>query len=245
MTVIVTCALLLLLALSVTVIVILWVCTSVPSGNFVTSWTPFLNLIVLVASSYVKKFGNPVTVVDLTPLPPGLSVVATFIEGHVLSNATKSQFCLSVGVWIVGFVTSLTSSGVITGSVVSSRYVTVALIVLFPNSAVLIVPTGVTDLTLLLPLLLIVTAAFKSSFVTAVFCSLVIFVPVGAYSSANLRTFTVTFTVSFDPSGYVTVTTPAFSPGPVVVLGVVAHVYVVPVGNPFLLILVPASGVPP
>ena len=122
---------------------------------------------------------------------------------------------------------------------------TVALIVLFPNSAVLIVPTGVTDLTLLLPLLLIVTAAFKSSFVTAVFCSLVIFVPVGAYSSANLRTFTVTFTVSFDPSGYVTVTTPAFSPGPVVVLGVVAHVYVVPVGNPFLLILVPASGVPP
>ena len=119
------------------------------------------------------------------------------------------------------------------------------MIVLFPNSAVLIVPTGVTDLTLLLPLLLIVTAAFKSSFVTAVFCSLVIFIPVGAYSSANLRTFTVTFTVSFDPSGYVTVTTPGFSPGPVVVLGVVAHVYVVPVGNPFLLILVPASGVPP
>ena len=245
MTVIVTCALLLLLALSVTVIVILWVCTSVPAGNFVTSWTPFLNLIVLVASSYVKKLGNPVTVVDLMPLPPGLSVAATLISGNVLSNAIKSQFCLSVGVWIVGFVTSLTSSGIVTESVVSSKYVTVALIVWFPNSAVLIVPTGVTDLTLLLPLLLIVTAAFKSSFVTAVFCSLVIFVPVGTYSSANLRTFTVTFTVSIESSGYVTVTTPALSPGPVVVLGVVAHVYLVPAGNPFLLILVPASGVTP
>ena len=121
MTVIVTCALLLLLALSVTVIVILWVCTFVPSGNFVTSWTPFLNLIVLVASSYVKKLGNPVTVVDLMPLPPGLSVAATLISGTVLSNAIKSQFCLSVGVWIVGFVTSLTSSGIVTESVVSSR----------------------------------------------------------------------------------------------------------------------------
>ena len=216
--------LLLLLALSVTVIVILWVCTSVPSGNFVTSWTPFLNLIVLVASSYVKKFGNPVTVVDLTPLPPELSVLVTLISGSVLSKAIKSQFCLSFGVWIVGLVTSLTSSGIVTGSVVPSRYVTVALIVLFPNSAVLIVPTGVTDLTLLLPLLLIVTAAFKSSFVTAAFCSLMIFVPVGSYSPFSSRTFTVTLTVSFEPSGYVTVTTPAFSPGLVVVLGVVAHV---------------------
>ena len=72
-----------------------------------------------------------------------------------------------------------------------------------------------------------------------------ILVAVGTYSPFSARTFTVTFTVSFDPSGYVTVTTLAFSPGPVVVLGVVAHVYVVPVGNPFLLILVPASGVPP
>ena len=224
LTVIVTCILLLLLALSVTVIVILWVCTSVPSGNFVTSWTPFLNLIVLVALSYTKKSGKPVTVVDLTPLPPELSVAATFIEGNVLSSAIKSQFCLSVGVWIVGFVTSFTSNGIVTGSVVSSRYVTVALIVLFPNSAVLIVPTGVTDFTLLFPLLLIVTAAFNSSFDTDSFWFLVILVPVGAYSSANLRTFTVTFTVSFDPSGYVTVTTPAFSPGPVVLLGVVVHV---------------------
>ena len=121
LTVIVTCILLLLLALSVTVIVILWVCTSVPSGNFVTSWTPFLNLIVLVALSYTKKSGKPVTVVDLTPLPPGLSVLVTLISGSVLSKAIKSQFCLSVGVWIVGAVTSFTSKGMSTGSVVLSK----------------------------------------------------------------------------------------------------------------------------
>ena len=223
----------------------LWVCPSVPSGNFVTSWTPFLNLIVLVASSYIRKFGNPVTVVDLMPLPPGLSVAATLISGNVLSSAIKSQFCLSVGVWIVGFVTSFTSSGIVTESVVSSRYVTVALIVLFPNSAVLIVPTGVTDFTLLLPLLLIVTAAFSSSFVTDSFWFFTILVPVGSYSSANLRTLTVTFTVSFESSGYVTVTTPALSPGPVIVLGAVVHIYAVPAGNPFLFTLVPASGVVP
>ena len=46
----------------------------------------------------------------------------------------------------------------------------------------------------------------------------------GLYSSFCARTFTVTFTVSFESSGYVTVTLPALSPGPVVVLGVVAHV---------------------
>ena len=90
-----------------------------------------------------------------------------------------------------------------------------------------------------------VTFAFKSSFDTEAPWLTTISVPVTLYSSLNLRTFTVTFTVSFDPSGYVTVTTPAFSPGPVVVLGVVAHVYVVSAGNPFLLILVPASGVAP
>ena len=117
------------------------------------------------------------------------------------------------------------------------------MIVDVPAFVVLIVPTGVTDFTLLLPLLLIVTAAFRSSFVTGAFWFLTILFPVGAYSSLSLRTATVTFTVSFEPSGYVTVTTPAFSPGPVVVLGVVAHVYVVPAGNPFLLILVPGSGV--
>ena len=64
----------------------------------------------------------------------------------------------------------------------------------------------------------------------------------GVYVSACPLTFTVTLTVSFEPSGYVTVTTPALSPGPVVVLGVVAHVYVVPAGNPFLFTLDPASG---
>ena len=201
LTVIVTCVLLLLLALSVTWIVTLYDCSLVPTGNFVTSWTPFLNLIVLVVSSYVKKFGNPVTVVDLTPLPPELSILVTFISGNVLSNAIKSQFCLSLDVWIVGFVTSLTSSGIVTVSVVSSRYVTVALIILLPYSAVLIVPTGVTDFTLLLPLLLIVTAAFRSLFVTEPFWFLTILFPVGAYSSLNLRTLTVTFTVSFELSG--------------------------------------------
>ena len=164
------------------------------------------------------------TVVDLIPLPPRLSVAATFIEGNVLSNAIKSQFCLSLGVWIVGAVTSFTSKGISTGSVVLSKYVTVALIVCIPAFAVLIELTGVTDFTLLLPLLLIVTAAFRSLFVTVAFWFLTILFPVGSYSSLNFRTAIVTFTVSVEPSGYDTVTTPALSPGPVVVLGVVAHV---------------------
>ena len=98
-----------------------------------------------------------------------MSSLVTGISGFDPSTAIKFQFCLSVGAWIVGLVTSLTSSGILTESVVSSRYVTVALIVLFPNSAVLNSPTGVTDLTLLLPLLLIFTAAFKSSFDTVSF----------------------------------------------------------------------------
>ena len=71
--------------------------------------------------SYTKKSGSPVTVVDLTPVPPVLSVAATFIEGNVLSNAIKSQFWLSLGVVIVGAVTSFTSKGISTGSVVSSK----------------------------------------------------------------------------------------------------------------------------
>ena len=71
--------------------------------------------------SYTKKSGSPVTVVDLTPVPPLLSADVTVIEGNVLSNAIKSQFCLSVGVWIVGPVTSFTSNGILTGSVVPSR----------------------------------------------------------------------------------------------------------------------------
>ena len=82
--------------------------------------------------SYTKKSGNPVTVVDLTPLPPGLSVVATFIEGNVLSNAIKSQFCLSVGVWIVGFVTSFTFIGIATSFTVPSLNVTVAVMFWLP-----------------------------------------------------------------------------------------------------------------
>ena len=182
------------------------------------------------------------TVVDLIPLPPGLSVAATFIEGNVLSNAIKSQFCLSLGVWIVGAVTSFTSKGISTKSVVLSKYVTVALIVCIPAFAVLIELTGVTDFTLLLPLLFTFTAAFKSLFVTGTFWFLTILVPVGSCSSLNFCTAIVTFTVSFEVSGYVTVTTPAFSPGPVIVLGVVAHAYVVPAGNPFLFTLNPASG---
>ena len=144
--------------------------------------------------------------------------------GSCPSTAIKSQFCPFVGVWIVGSVTSFTSRGISTGSVVLSKYVTVALIVCVPAFTVVIVPTGMTDLTLLLPLLLIVTAVFKSSFETGTFWFLTIVFPVGAYSSLNLRTATFTFTVSFEPSGYVTVTTPDLSPGPVAVLGVVAHV---------------------
>ena len=72
-----------------------------------------------------------------------------------------------------------------------------------------------------------------------------ILVAVGTYSPFSARTFTVTFTVSVESSGYVTVTTPALSPGPVIVLGIVAHVYLVPAGNPLLFTLVPASGVVP
>ena len=96
---------------------------------------------------------------------------------------------------------SFTSSGIVTGSVVPSRYVTVAFIVCVPAFAVLIFPTGITDLTLLLPLLLIVTAVFKSLFDTVSFWFLTILVLVGSCSSLNLRTFTVTLTVSVEPSG--------------------------------------------
>ena len=95
----------------------------------------------------------------------------------------------------------MTSRGIVTVSVVSSRYVTVALIVLSPNSVVLISFTGVTDFTLLTPLLLIDTAAFSSSFDTDSFWFLTILVAVGSYSSLNLRTFTVTLTSSIESSG--------------------------------------------
>ena len=118
---IVTGVLVLFPALSSTSIVILCGCTSVPSGKLGTFVTPVLNLIVLVASSYVKKSGRPVTVVDLTPLPPVLSSLVTAIFGFCPSTAIRSQFCLFVGAEIVGAVVSLTSSGIVTGSVVSSR----------------------------------------------------------------------------------------------------------------------------
>ena len=68
-----------------------------------------------------------------------------------------------------------------------------------------------------------------------------ILVPVGAYSSANLRTFTVTFTVSFEVSGYVTSTIPDLLPG-LDVSGFVFQSYVVPAGNPVLLTLASALG---
>ena len=119
-------------ALSSTSIVILCGCTSVPSGKPGTCVTPVLNLIVLVASSYAKKSGRFVTIVDLTPLPPALSSLVTAIFGSCPSTAIKSQFCPFVGAWIVGLVTSLTFSGIITSFVVPSLKVTVALIVWSP-----------------------------------------------------------------------------------------------------------------
>ena len=69
--------------------------------------------------------------------------------------------------------------------------------------------------------------------------------PTTSYSELNSFTVTMTLTTSLLPSGYVTVTTPALSPGPSVVLGTVVHVYVVPSGKLVLSTLVPASGVAP
>ena len=120
-TVKVNCEVLLLFALSVTRIVAVCVWESVPTGNFGTSLVPSLNLMVLVASSYVKKSGKSVTIVDWTPLPPVLSSEVTLIGENALSNAIKSIFWPFVGVWIVGAVTSLTSNGIFTVSLVSSR----------------------------------------------------------------------------------------------------------------------------
>ena len=124
----VKCEVLLLFALSVTRIVVVYVWESVPTGNLGTSWVPSLNLMVLLASSYVKKSGKSVTVVDWTPLPPALSLDVTFIGEKALSNAVISQFVLSAGVWIVGFVTSFTFNGMVTSLVVPSLNVTVAVI---------------------------------------------------------------------------------------------------------------------
>ena len=131
-TVIVICVLVSFPALSITVIVTLWGSTSVPSDKLGTDVIPTLNWIILVASLYSKKSGKPVTVVDLTPLPPTLSSLVTAIFGFSPSTAIKSQFCPLLGVWIVGAVTSLTFNGIVTSFVVPSLKVTTALIVWSP-----------------------------------------------------------------------------------------------------------------
>ena len=141
---IVTCVLVLFPALSSTSIVILCGCTSVPSGKLGTFVTPVLNLIVLVASSYTKKSGRPVTVVVLTPLPPALSSLVTAMFGSCPSTAIKSQFCPFVGAWIVGLVTSLTFNGIVTSFVVPSLKITVASIFVSPYAAVLTCAFGST-----------------------------------------------------------------------------------------------------
>ena len=70
-----------------------------------------------------------------------------------------------------------------------------------PAFVVLIFPADVTDCTLLVPPLFTVTAAFNLSFVTESFWFTVTVFPVGICSSLSLRTFTVTLTVSVEPSG--------------------------------------------
>ena len=104
----------------------------VPVGSFSTSCFPALNLIEFVVLSYSKKSGNPVTLTDLIPLPFALSSALTSIFGKVLSKAVISQFVLSAGDWIVGFVTSLTFNGIVTSFIVPSLKVTVALIIWSP-----------------------------------------------------------------------------------------------------------------
>ena len=222
---IVTCVLVLFPALSSTSIVILCGCTSVPSGKLGTFVTPVLNLIVLVASSYTKKSGRPVTVVVLTPLPPALSSLVTAMFGSCPSTAIKSQFCPFVGAWIIGLVTSLTFNGIVTSFVVPSLKVTVASIFVSPYAAVLTCAFGTTVEIFSVPLAfptfdVAVTLAFRSSFVTGVFWFTSINEAVTSYSELNSFTVTFTVTVSFEPSLYVTSTTPSFSPG-VVVTGVV------------------------
>ena len=123
---------------------------------------------------YSKKFGNPVTVVVLTPLPPALSSLVTAMFGSCPSTAIKSQFCPFVGVWIVGLVTSLTFNGIVTSFVVPSLKVTVASIFVSPYAAVLTCAFGSTFAILSVPLTfptfdVAVTLAFRSSFVTGVF----------------------------------------------------------------------------
>ena len=102
------------------------------TGSFSTSCFPALNLIEFVVLSYSKYSGNPVTLIVFIPLPLALSSALTSIGGKVLSNAVISQFLFSSGVWIVGFVTSLTFNGIVTSFTVPSLKVTVALIIWSP-----------------------------------------------------------------------------------------------------------------
>ena len=89
--------------------------------NFGTSRSPSWKTMLLVALSYFKKLGKFIGTILFIPLPPGLSATATLIGGNVLSNAVISHVWPSVGVWIVGAITSFTSRGISTGSVVLSR----------------------------------------------------------------------------------------------------------------------------
>ena len=122
-----------------------------------------------------------------------------------MSNAVISQFVPSTGVWIVGEVTSLTFNGMVTGFVVPSLKVTVALIFWFPYADVSI-GEAITFEILSVPLTfptfdVAVTLAFRSSFVTGMFWFTSICAPETSYSSLSLRTFTVAVTSSTESSG--------------------------------------------
>ena len=234
--------------LSTTVIVTLWGCTSVPTGKLGTDVTPDLNWIFLVDSLYSRKFGNPVTVVDLTPLPPALSSLVTEIFGSCPSTAIKSQFVFSVGAWIVGGVTSFTFNGIVTSCSEPSIYVTFAWIVWSPYVVVLIGTIDSTFAIFALPFspwaFVALTAPFNISDVTFAFWFTSICVPVAVYSSLTFLTVTFTVTTSFDPSGYVISTSPVVEPG-VLTTGGVFHVTVVPSGNPRLFTLSSGFGTCP
>ena len=143
----------------------------------------------------------------------------------------------------------MTFNGIVTSFVVPSLNVTVASIFVSPYAAVLTCTFGSTFEILSAPSTfstfdVAVTLAFNSSFVTGVFWFTSIGAPVTSYSELSSFTVTFTFTVSFEPSLYVTSTTPSFSPG-VVVTGVIVQAYLVPSGNPEVFTLVAASGVTP
>ena len=154
---------------------------------------------------YSRKFGKPVTVVDLTPLPPVLSSLVTAIFGSCPSTAIKSQFCPFVGAWIVGFVTSLTFNWIVTSCSEPSIYVTFAWIVWFPYVAVLIAAFDSTFVIFALPFspctLVALTAPFNISDVTSSLWFTSICVPVAVNSSLTFLTVTFTVIISFEPSG--------------------------------------------